>query len=143
MESNSAGQRALWTFLMHTLVGPFLAALAIMLLTLGAGALGVGPPSLKTLPPEELLPTAADWALTSYVWSAMPAAVAGAALAILAYMRGTYGWLEAAVAGAVTASIAAFLAGGVAADHITPIAAIAALALIGVRTLLVKGGILA
>lgn len=143
MEQYSSGQRALWTFLMHTLVGPFLAAVAIMLLTLGAGALGVGPASLKTLPPGELLPMAADWALTSYIWSAMPAAVAGVGLAILAYTRGTYGWLEAAVAGAVTASIVAFLAGGVAANHVTPIAVIAALALIGVRELLIRGGILA
>jgi len=137
-----SGQRALWTFLMHTLVAPFLGAVVILLLTLGAGLMGAGPTSLKNLAPDELLPKAANWAVVAYVWSAMPAAIAGSGLAVLAYARGTYGWLEAAVFAAVAVTIAGLLSGGIAADHVTAIAIIASLVAIAVRFVLIKGRVL-
>lgn len=136
-------QRALWTFLGHTLVGPFLAAVVVLLLTIGSGVVGKGPPSLQTLGPGELLPKAAGWALTSYVWSAVPAALAGLAMAVLVWRNGRYGWLEAAVAAAIAVAIAAYLSGGVAADHITPIAVIASLVGVTLRLLLVRANIIA
>ena len=43
----SNGQRALWTFLMCALVGPFLVGVIVLLITVVSGALQMGPPSLK------------------------------------------------------------------------------------------------
>lgn len=124
----SDGQRALWTFLVATLVGPLLGALAILLLTLAAGAFGFGPASLKALTPGQLGPLAAQRALDAYLWCAFPAALAGAAAAAWLSLQGSLPWLVAATAGAITSTIAAVMMGGAARDHVSAIAFIAATA---------------
>ena len=123
----SHGQRALWTFLMFALVGPFVAALLVLLLTVGAGLMQAGPSSLKGLPFPELAAKAAGWSISSFVWSAVPAAIAGAALAAWVSLKGGFPWLAAAVAGGVAASVAAFITGGTAQQHISFITVMAAL----------------
>ena len=123
----SHGQRALWTFLMFTLVGPFVAALLVFLLTVGAGLMQAGPTSLKGLPFPELAAKAAGWSISSFVWSAVPAALAGAALAAWVSLKGGFPWLAAAVAGGIAASVAAFITGGTAQQHISFITVLAAL----------------
>jgi hypothetical protein len=125
----SNGQRALWTFLGATLIGPFIGALAILGLTLAAGLFGFGPPSLKNLAAGQLGPIAAQRTLEAYLWGAFPAALAGAISAAWLSLRGALPWLVAACAGAVAVTLAAVLLGGqVARDHISALAFIAATA---------------
>jgi hypothetical protein len=138
----STGQRSLWTFLMATLVGPFLAALVILMLTLAAGLFGFGPPSLRDLKPGQLAPLAAVRALDAFFWSAFPAAIAGAVCAAWFSLRGALPWLVAACAAAIAATVVAAVAGGVARDHITPIAFIAACVAIGCWLILKRAGII-
>jgi hypothetical protein len=130
------GQRALWTFLIGTLVGPALAAVIILALTVGSAMLGMGPPSLKNLAPGQLGPIAAQRTLEAYVWSALPAGAAAAFVAAWIGQRGSIPWLGVVTIAAVTASIAAFFAGGMARLHLTPIAMIGALAGLGVWLIL-------
>ena len=125
-------QRALWSFLLLTLVGPFLAGLAVFLLAVGAGALQTGPPSLKGLPMRAIVERAAAWGVTGFVWSAVPAAVAGGVIAAWIFRTGRVPWLAAVVVAGVVASIAAALTGGVARDHLSAIALIAALVTLAV-----------
>ena len=122
----SPGQRALWSFLLITLVAPFLAALVIFLGSVIAGAVGRGPASLLALDRAGQLGWAAEKAVSAYVWSAIPAGFSGAIIAGLVYVRGSAHWLAGASAGAITASVLAVLAGGMIAQHIAPIAFIAA-----------------
>lgn len=138
----TTGQRALWTFLFHTLIGPFFAAFIILLLTLGAGAIGRGPQSLQGLDLHGLFSVAGAWAVTSYVWSALPAGVTGAVMALLTYLRGSYHWLAAATAAAVAATVFAVQSGGTAAQHAWAIAFIAAIVAIACRAVLVTGKII-
>jgi hypothetical protein len=127
----SSGQRALWTFLMAALVGPFLAAVVVLMLGVGAGSLGFGPPSLRGKPIDQLLPTAAGQAMATFVWSIFPAALAGALSAAWLSWRGVLPWLAVAVFGAAAATVGAITAGGLARDHVTPVAFIAAVVAIG------------
>jgi hypothetical protein len=140
-ELPSPGQRALWTFLIGTLVGPALAALIILVLTVGSASLGMGPPSLKTLAPGQLGPLAAQRTLEAYVWSGLPAGGAAALAAAIVALRGSLPWLAAVVIAGIAGAAAAFLAGGIAAQHGTPIAFIGALAGLGVWLILRRGRI--
>ena len=136
VESSNAS-RALWTFVFSTLVGPFFAALILAAIYLVSGALGLGPPSIKALKSGELLPLAAQRGIEGYVWSAIPAGLAGAALAALVYLRGHFHWLAGSVAAAVAATLMAVLTGGQATIHVTAIALIAAVTAILGRLALV------
>ena len=122
----SNGERALWTFLMCTLVAPFLAALVIFLASVISGYVGRGPASLLALDRAGQLGWAAQKAIETYVWSAIPAGLGGAGLALAVYLRGSVHWLAGATAGAVIVSILAVLAGGMMAQHLTPMAFIGA-----------------
>ena len=122
----STAERALWTFLMCTLVAPFLAALVIFLGSVISGYAGRGPASLLALDRAGQLGWAAQKAVETYVWSAVPAGIGGALLAAAVYMRGSVHWLAGASAGAVVVSILAVMAGGMMAQHLTPIAFIGA-----------------
>lgn len=136
------GERALWTLLMFTLTGPFVAALIVLALTVAAGLLQAGPTSLKGLAVPALLARAAEWSVMSYVWSALPAGFAGGALAIIVYVRGTFPWLAATAASAIAATVMAALSPGVARDHTTFIAFFAALSGIAVWAILKRARII-
>ncbi len=136
------GPRAFWTFLMSTLVAPFLAAVVILLASIIAGRIGRGPASLLALDQAGQLAWAAQKAVEAYVWCAIPAAISGAIAAAVVYARGTLPWLAAATIAAVVGSAVAFTAGGMLAQHITPIALIAAVVGIATQALIKRGGIL-
>jgi hypothetical protein len=134
----SNGQRALWTFLMCTLVGPFLVGLIVLLITLVSGALQMGPPGLKGLPMAAVAAKAGQWALTSFVWSALPAGLAGAALAAIVSLRGTFDWIVAAAAAIAGFGVASVVAPGLLPNHHSFLAAIAGLVGVACWHLLVR-----
>lgn len=135
-------QRALWTFLISTLAAPFLAAVIILLASIISGRIGRGPASLLALDFAGQMAWSAQKAVETYVWSALPAGIAGAGAAGIVYARGTVSWLWAASLAAVVASVLAFLAGGMFAQHVTPIAFIAAITGIAMRFVLKRGRII-
>jgi hypothetical protein len=135
-------QRALWTFLLCTLVAPFLAALIILLSSIISGWLGKGPASLLALDRAGQLGWAAQKAIETYVWSAIPAAIAGAGLAGTIYVRGTAPWLVAASLAAIVVSCLSLVSGGMMAQHLTPMAFIAAVVGIAMWWILRRAGIL-
>jgi hypothetical protein len=137
----SYGQRALWTFLMCTLVGPFFVGLIVLLITLASGALQMGPPSLKGVPMAAVAAKAGQWALTSFVWSALPAGVAGAILAAIMSLRGTFDWFVAAAAAIAGFGVASVLAPGLLPNHHSFLAAIAGLVGVACWYLLVRARI--
>jgi hypothetical protein len=136
------GERALWTFLMVTLVAPFLAAVVILLASVISGYIGRGPASLLALDRASQLAWAAQKAVETYVWSALPAGVGGAILAGIVYARGSAPWLAAATLGAVPVSVMAMLAGGMMAQHLTPMAFIGAVVGIAMWAILRRARIL-
>ena len=135
------GQRALWTFLMCTLVAPFLAAVIILLASVISGYVGRGPASLLALDRAGQLAWAAQKAVETYVWSALPAGIGGAILAAVVYVRGDAHWLVGATIGAVTVSMMSLFAGGMLAQHLTPVAFIGALAGVAICAILKRAGI--
>lgn len=137
-------ERALWSFLITTLAGPFIAAIIIFLSSVVAALIGRGPPTLLALDNKAAqLAWAADKALNAYVWSALPAGLCGLVLAALVYSRGTAHWLVGASLGAIVASVFAVLAGGMFQQHLTPIALIAAISGVAIIALLKKARIFA
>jgi hypothetical protein len=138
----SNGQRALWSFLIATLVGPFFAALIVAALTLASGALQMGPPSLKGLAMADVGARAAGWALQTYVWAALPAGVAGAAIAAWVSLKGTVPWLGVVAAAVAAFGIASVTVPGLLPNHGTALAFIAALSGLGVWAVLARSRIL-
>jgi hypothetical protein len=132
----------LWVFLVSTLVSPAMAAVAIFLASLAAGTFGFGPPSLQGLTGGVLAAAAGERAISAYLWSAAPSALAGGGMATLVLIRGTFGWLAAAVAGVVAFAATAVAAGGQLANHLTPLALLAGIIAVVTRLLLVRGRII-
>lgn len=122
------GERALWTFILITLVAPFLAALIIFVSSMIAGLIGRGPSSLLALDQAGRLGWASQKAVETYVWSAMPAGICGAIMAAIVYNAGTAHWLVGASLGAIAVSVLAVFAGGQMLQHLTPMAFIGAAA---------------
>lgn len=137
----SPSQRALWVFLISTLVSPAIAAAAIFLASLAAGTFGFGPPSLQGLAGRVLASAAGERAIAAYLWAAIPSAIAGGGMAALILIRGTFGWLAAAVAGVAAFAAVAATAGGQLANHLTPLALLAGIIAVVTRWLLVRGRI--
>ena len=145
----SSMQRGLWTFLLFTLVGPFFAALGVALalpllisLQLGPfagdnhGALALAEPGAG-----DIARFTAMLALRGYVWSAIPAALAGLAFATV-IIRGWYaGWGIAGSIGVFGFMLAAifmpFEHGGI----LAYIAVFAGFVAIACRAVLVRAGI--
>jgi hypothetical protein len=132
----SGAQRALWTFLMYTLVGPFFAAIVIAAVLVLAPLLGLG-----ALLPENMPPLGAA-AITTFVWAVIPAVLVALALSPIALRQENVGWILAAIAGAVAFAISATLFPiGMegARPYLTFLAGLIALA---VREVLVRAGVL-
>ena len=128
---------AAYTFAFTTLIGPAIAAAILGAIYLVSGALGKGPQSLTALKSGELLPYTALHVLEGYVWSAIPAGLAGAVLATLVYKTGNFHWLYGAIAAAIAATLFAVITGGQASLHTTFIAGIAAVTAVLGRMVLV------
>jgi hypothetical protein len=141
-EKITNGQRAMFTFFISTLGGPFFAALIVALLTLGSGVVQLGPPSLKGLPMAAVAARAGAWALHTYMWAAMPAGLAGAVLAAYVSLRGDVSWIITVVAGVAAFGIASVMIPGLLPNHGTPLAFIAALSSIGVWLALLRARII-
>lgn len=133
----SAGQRALFTFLGFSLVGSFLAGFVTFAALILAGPLGLG-----ALIPEGT-PNAGQAAMAAFVWSAIPASLAGVALALVAWRRGGFPWIAAAAAGGIAFMLAAIVMPLPERLALTPLTAVAAFIAMAVRTALVGGGIIA
>ena len=139
----SPAQRALWTFLLFTLIGPFLAAVATFITSallietwrLPAGSTGWAWPTRRSVA------LAGGLALWAFVVGAFVAAIAGAGLAALTSVRGSFGWLAAAVAGVLAFMAVALGSGAVASSHMTLLAFLAACIALVCRAMLVRIGI--
>ncbi|MGQ0673107.1 MAG: hypothetical protein ACT4N2_09550 [Hyphomicrobium sp.] len=142
MDEISAGQRALWTTLITSLAAPFFGALTVFAISVVAGLLGKGPDSLKALDGAGQLAWAADKAVATFAWGAVPAVAGGLAMGALILLRGRVRWLEAALIGAIAATIAAFLTGGIVWQHAPPVAVIGSLVALAMWGVLSRAGIL-
>ena len=103
-------QRALWTFLFFTLVGPFVAAVLAALYTpiaiwanLAPFTAGDHAPfDISNLPDRAgIAQVMAGAALQTFVWAPIAAAIAAVGLVVLLFTRGEVGWALAGVAGVV------------------------------------------
>ena len=146
----SSVQRGFWTFLFFTLVGPFFAAVGVVialpiLISLQAGPFagdGYGILGAREVTPPLLVSFLAMSAIRAYVWSAIPAAVTGLVYAIVV-ARGLYsGWGvvgSIGVFGFMVAAIAMpFAHGGL----LALIAVFAGFVAIGCRAVAVRAGVL-
>ncbi len=130
------GQRVLWTFLIFTLVVPFFAALlSVAFIVLAPGL------QLDWLLPADN-PGAGAAGLAVFVWSAIPAAITAVVLLLFVLSKGTFGWIEAAIAGSFAFAIANQLSP--AAVHVAPyvLAFLYGLVAVAVRCLLRSGKII-
>ena len=132
----SPGQRALFTFLGHALLGPFYSGLTVLAMIILARPL-----KLDALVPQGL-PNAGEAAINTFIWAAIPAALAGLALAAVVWRRGGYPWIAAAAAGGIAFMLAAITMPLPAELALTPLTMLAAVIAIAVRSSLVGGGII-
>lgn len=114
--------RELWVFLFCTLVGPFMAAVVVLVYV----AVLQSPAASGAV------------AIQAFVQGTFVAAIAGAGLAALTSARGTFGWLEAAVAGVLAVVVVALGSGAVAGGDRTAVAFLAALIAVACRALLIR-----
>lgn len=136
MNAISNLQRALWTFLMLTLVGPFFGALAV------AAALILAPVlKLEGLLPAGL-PPVGPAAVTVFLWSAIPATLAALALVPMVLRRGTFGWIEAAAVGVIAVAAASVLFPIAYPDARAVLMALAGVVAMGLRQVLKQAGII-
>lgn len=134
---HSRSLSVLYTFLGHALLGPFLAGFAVL-----AALILAAPMKLSALLPADL-GNPGEAALATFVWAAIPASLAGVALAAVVWRSGSYPWITAAAAGGIAFTLAAIampIAPGLA---LTPLTGLAAFIAIGVRHALASGGIIA
>ena len=129
-------QRALWTVLGFTLLGPFLAALVVAAILILAPALRLAP-----LLPEGL-PGVGAAALATFVWSAIPAALTAFALLPSVLKRGSASALMTAAAGVVAFAAANALAPVAYPSLLSVLALLGGLAALLVRGALLSAGIL-
>lgn len=138
-ESNDGpgnGQRAIWTFLIYTLCGPFLAALGLLI------AIGLAPIfKLQALLPVGL-PPLGEAVSGVFIWSALPAAFAAIMLVPMVWRRGTFGWIEAAAAGVIAFAAATVVAPFDSGESVSALAFLAGLISLLVRMGLLAGSIL-
>src|SRR5690606_2131045 len=101
-------QRALWSFLFYTLVGPFIGALLVAALQPPAAMAGLLP-HVAELDAAALVSFMGWSAMFTYVWAAPAAALAVLSLLPLVFRSGTFGWIAAAVAGVLAFALTSVL----------------------------------
>ena len=130
MVSNS--QRALWTFLIYALVGPFFAALALVILIASAWIFG-----LSSLLPDEVT-SLGQAGLAAFVWSILPALLTALVLAAVVWRAGSFTWLVGVVAFAIAAMLLPLDL-----DHTRPyLAFLAGVVSLAVRQVLIQGDVI-
>ncbi|WP_291166103.1 hypothetical protein [Hyphomicrobium sp.] len=128
-------QRALWMVLITSLAVPFFAGLidlGLMLLS----------PATDFLLPAHGGQGLGEAGVGAFIWSAFPATVSALGLTPFVLQNGTYGWLEAAVAGVLGFIAAAIIFPLDASMGVPFLAFTAGLLFIGMRALLMTIGIL-
>ncbi len=129
-------QRALWTFLIYALAGPFFAALLLALLLALASLLGVAEMLPGGAPP---LGTAV---LTAFVWSTLPAVLTALVLAVVVLRTGALTWTVAAPVAVIAFAATAVLLPAGLEDARPYLAFLAGIVSIAVREVLVRAAIL-
>lgn len=129
-------QRALFTFLGYALVAPLFVGVATL-----AALILAAPLKLDALIPSGL-GNPGQAAIAAFVWAAIPAALAGSALAALVWRQATFSWLAAAAAGGIAFMLTVIVMPLPASLALTPLTALAAFIAIAVRSALVSGGII-
>jgi len=135
MQDVGNSQRAIWMGLITSLAAPFFASLIVVALTF------TGPLADYLLPAQGGSPLG-EIAVNVFAWSALPATAAALGLIPFVLQLGSYSWLQAAVAG-----VLGFAAGAIIfplPDGGAPpvLAFLAGLIAIGMRMMLIRGGIL-
>ena len=138
----SKTQRALWTFLFFTLVGPFMAAIAVFFASAMLAEAGRLPAATFKGGPLPSTTLAAGFAMQAFVLGTFASAIAGAGLAALTTLRGGFGWLEAAIAGVLGFMAVVIGSGAVAPSYLTPLAFLAACIALACRALVIRVGML-
>jgi hypothetical protein len=128
-------QRAVWSVLITSLAAPFFAGLIAVALALAAKVSGFAVGSVD----EGALGHAG---LAAFAWSALPATIAALGLTPYVLQSGTYGWLNAAVAGVLAFSASTIIAPFGAGPMMPLFAFASGLLAIGMRVMLIRGKIL-
>lgn len=127
--------RGLWTFLGLMLVGPFLAGLGVAL------AVGLAPPlGLEPLMPDGL-PNAGIAGIFTFVWAAVPCAIAALIIVPVVIYTGSFGMVVAAAGGVIGFFVSTIITTMPYQDILPALAFFAALVALGVRYALAAGGI--
>lgn len=135
MAKISNRQRGLWMVLITSLAAPFFASLAVVALSL-VGALfdltfvAGGGTSLGAT------------GMAAFAWSAIPSTIGAIGLLPYVLESGSYGWLNAAVAGVLAFGAAAIIAPIGAGPAMPFLAFLSGIIGIGMRVMLIRGGIL-
>lgn len=130
------GQRALFTFLGYSLVGSFLAGFVTF-----AALVLAAPLQLDALIPDSISNPGAT-AIMTFVWSAIPASIAGLVLGVVVLLRGNFPWVMAAGAGGFAFMLAAIATPQSQELALVPLTAVAAFIAIGVRAMLISAKII-
>jgi len=131
----SNGQRALWMVLITSLAAPFFTSLICV-------GLAFARPLTDFLMPESPTSALGEFAVDVFAWSALPATVAALGLTPFVLQHGTYSWLHAAVAGVLAFTAAAIIFPFPNQGALPVLAFLAGVIAIGMRRLLISGGIL-
>lgn len=83
-----------------------------------------------------------DAGIATFAWSAIPATIAALGLSPYVLQSGTYSWLHAAVASVVAFGVSTIIAPIPAGPFVPMMAFLAGLIAVGMRAMLVRGGIL-
>lgn len=134
MDNNT--ERAVWTFLIYALAGPFIAALLLAVLLALASALGFS----AMLPGGE--PPLGKAALAAFVWSTLPAVLTALVLAIVVLRTGALTWIVAAPVAVIAFAAAAVLLPAGLEDARPYLAFLAGMVSIAVREVLVRARII-
>ncbi len=132
----SNAQRALWTFLIYSLVAPFFAALAVVIFVALARSLGVA-----SLVPDAV-PGMGVAGISVFVWSALPATLTAVVLAVVVWRTGGLSWMAAAIVAVIAFAAAALLLPLELHDARPYLAFLAGIVSIAVRQVLIQADII-
>lgn len=135
MDEISNTQRALWMVLITSLAAPFFAALI-------AVALALASPFLDFALPPRAEASLGEVALETFSWSAMPATIGALGLVPYVLDKGTYSWLQAAVAGVVAFGVCTLIAPIGAGPAMPFLAFQSGLIAVALRAILIEGRVL-
>lgn len=128
--------RAMWVFLGYMLVGPFFAGLLVAAGLIVAPLAGMG----AWLP--DPLPPVGPGAVTAFVWAAIPAALAAFIVLPRVLRTGRFGWIEAAIGGAIGFAAVSVVTGLPGREYLAGLSFVAALVSVGVQRALEQGGVI-